>query len=197
MAELTPEQRSALEPLGGQNSDREPGCFSSAQTETLAAHFLNCITYFSIQRNGDRGVLNGASAGLARKLIKIKKVQCIKEGLFYAHWVIDEIPGDPTGSEDQNWDRFQKRKEEYLEAWRMAVEEFPFDIVPIPTKRSESEVFELMLTGQALHDPSPFGRYSGARKRARGFRKRQIKRLIRRLIKWIITRLDTFLKRLN
>ena len=133
-------------------------------------------------------------ARFAKRLVKIKKVQCIKEGLFYAHWVIGEMPGDLTGSEDQNWDRFQKRKEEYFEAWRMAVEEFPFDIIPIPTKRSESEAFRLILAHQALHDPSPFGRYSGARKRARGFRKRQIKRLIRRLIKWIITRLDTFLK---
>ena len=79
----------------------------------------------------------------------------------------------------------------------MAVEEFPFDIIPITTKRSESEVFELMLTGQALHDLSPFGRYSGARKRARGYRKRQVKRLVRRLIKWIISRLDTVLKKLN
>lgn len=197
MAELTPEQRSALEPLGGQSSDREPGCFSSAQTETLAAHFFDCITYLGNPQNIDCGALTGMGARFAKRLVKIKKVQCIKEGLFYAHWVIGEMPGDLTGSEDQNWDRFQKRKEEYFEAWRMAVEEFPFDIIPIPTKRSESEAFRLILAHQALHDPSPFGRYSGARKRARGFRKRQIKRLIRRLIKWIITRLDTFLKRLN
>ena len=136
-------------------------------------------------------------AAYAKRLVKIQKIRFIKEGLFYALWTIGEIPGDPTGSEEKRWSNFKKREDKYLEAWKMAVETLPFEVLPIALMESDTPLFDYLIDERVSQDPNPSGTYSGRRQRARGYRKRQAKRTIRKLLRWLISALKRLLSMIS